>query len=288
MPKVRIITERIASLSYKFAEQRNIFLIPVDIIHKDKVLKDDRDDKAEEFIRSMSTFDEIPSTAVPPQGEMIKSMQEAMKGYEQGIYIAASSKLSGIFSAGQKAAQKLRDEGKDIQVFDSQTVVSMEGFMAYVAESLADEGNDFNAIWKYLEKLRDERRVVEYGVIQTLKYLEKNGRIGKAKAWLANIFSFKPIISAKNGLLEPVARARTNNQALELVVQKIKEDIVRTGATTVKVMYDYGLSDDFLMEVVNLRIKEEFDAEVVSYNQISTAIACHLGPEVWGVCVLLE
>lgn len=288
MSQVKIIAGRICSLSYKFAKENNIHLIPVNIMKGEETLKDDDDAKALKFLQEMSSFREIPSTGVPSHGELLAHFREVTKDTNQAIHVEASSKLSNFYSRGVVAAKELKEESKDIRVFDTLTVVSMQGMFVYTASQLVHQGNDMDTILSKLTKLRDEKRIIEYGVINTLKYLEKNGRIGKAKAWLANIFSFKPIITAKDGVLEPVGKARTDIQALEFVVKKIHEDILRTNAKRIEVMYDYGINDEFLRKEVDPRIRKEFDAKVISFNQISTAIACHLGPEIWGVCVKLE
>lgn len=288
MSKVRIITERVTSLSYAFAKKQNIYLFPVNIIKGEEVFKDSNDEEGKKFIEEMESFEEIPSTAVPAPGEMKQILLEAVKETKKGIYISASSKLSGLHSLGVKVADELNKEGYDIRVFDSYTTVSMEGMFAYQASVLSEQGKDIDEIMTEMERIKEDRLIVEYGVLETLKYLEKGGRIGKAKAWMANLFSFKPIISAKEGLLEPVAKVRTNPQGLDLVVDKIKADIERTGKNKLKVMFDYGVNEEYVREEVEKRILDEFDAEIVSYNQISIAIASHLGPSVWGVCVMME
>jgi len=288
MPKVQIITERLSSLAYDFAEKNNIFIFPVSIILKNDVFKDDNDIKAAKFLKKLETLDEIPSTAVPSLGEMEIIFEKATKDIKKAIYISASKKLSGIYNVGVKIAEKLKKQGKDIRVFDSYTTVSMEGMYAFHASLLAKEGKDIDEIMQSLEKIKQERRIIEYGVLETLKYLVKNGRIGKAKSWIANLFSFKPIISAKDGVLEPVAKVRTNAQGIEAIIKRIKEDIKRTRAKKIKIMYDYGISDAYIREEVDPRIRKEFNPDIISFNQISTAIACHLGPEIWGVCILLQ
>ena len=288
MAQVKIIAGRIASLSYKFANEQGIHLIPVNIMIGEKTIKDDDDLKARKFLRDMPNLEVIPSTGVPSHGELLKAYKEATKDSDQALHVSVSSKLSNFYSRGIVASKALKKEGKDIQVFDTGTAVSMQGMFAYMATQFSRQGDAIEKILSKLEKLRDERRIVEYGVINTLKYLEKNGRIGKAQAWLGTIFSFKPIISAKDGVLEPVGKVRTDPQALEFVVKKVHEDIERTKARNVEVMYDYGINDEFLRKEVNPRIMKEFNAKVISFNQISSAIACHLGPEVWGVCVKLE
>ncbi len=285
MANVKIITERIASLSYKQAKKLGISLLPVNIIYKDKVIRDDNDEKADKFLKDLPTFDEIPSTAVPPVGEMYAFFKSEMQDTDEAIYIAASSKLSGIYDAGLKASDMLKKDGKTLKVFDSYGVVSIEGMYAYEAQNMSNDGRNLDDILVQLEKLKDDRKVVEYGVIETLKYLVKNGRIGKAKGWISNLLSFKPIISAKDGVLEPISKVRTHNQGLEKMVQLIKSDIERTNATNIEIMLDYSISDEFLNTTVIPRLRDEFNPKIVSINQISIVIACHLGPTVWGVCV---
>jgi DegV family protein with EDD domain len=288
MNVIPIITERLASLSYKFAQKNNIHLIPVNIIFKNKVFKDDNDLKANKFLNDMLTSDEIPSTAVPSIGQFYKLLKEILKNYKEGIYISASSKLSGIYNAVFQASRMLKEEDINLKVFDSYSVVSMEGMYAYEALNLTKEGKDIDTIFNHLEDIKKKRDIVEYGVLETLKYLEKNGRIGKAKAWIANLFSFKPIISAKDGVLEPIAKVRTNEQALKQIISRIKNDLKNRNNKKVKIMFDYGLSIDYLKGEAEPRIKKEFNADIISYNQISIAVACHLGPSVWGVCVKYE
>ena len=288
MQRVKIITERLASMSYKFAKKHGIALLPVSIMHKGDTIQDDNDEKANDFLQRLQHMEEIPTTGAPPLGQMINFFQDAMKDLETAIYITPSVKLSSIHDHGLTVAKKLKDKGKDIRVFDSGTTVSMQGMYAYEANLLAKQGKDIDSILNHLEKLKENRQIVEYGVLETLKFLEKNGRIGKAKAWIAGLFSFKPIITAKDGILEPIARVRTNAQGLDMIVDKIREDMKRTNSSKIKVMYDYGLDDEYVRSEVAPKIKQEFDAEVISFNQISTVIACHMGPEIWGVCVKME
>ncbi len=288
MSNVKIITERISSLSYKFAKENNIHVFPANIVYKNKIIKDDCDEKSNKFLSKLDTFDEIPSTAIPSFGELKKELEKATRDTNKAIYITTSHKLSSMHSLAVKTAKYLNKKGKDIRIFDSYTTVSMEGMYAYYAAKLSYNNLDIDKIINSLEKIKDEKRIVEYGVIQTLKYLEKNGRIGKAKAWLGNILSFKPLITAKNGVLEPISKTRTNKKGLDIIVNYLKEDIERTKAKKIKIMYDYGISDQYIKETVNPRIKKEFNPEIISFNQISTVIACHLGIDVWGVCALLE
>lgn len=288
MSKVQIITERISSLSYEFANKHNILLIPANIVLEDETIKDDEDEKGRKFIEEFEGLEEVPSTATPSLGEMIEIFKDATKNIDDAIYISASSKLSSLHDVGLKAAKELRKEGKNVQVFDSYTTVSMCGMYALEASNLAKEGKSIDEIMDHLNTLKEEARITEYGVIETLKYLEKNGRIGKAKFWLSQLFSFKPIISARDGVLEPIAKVRTNMQGLDVIVKKIREDMKRLDASGARVIFDYGMDDEFIRNSVEPRLMKEFKIEVVTYSQMSPLIACHLGSRVWGVALRYE
>lgn len=286
--RVKIITERASSLSYDFANKQNIFLIPIKIIIGDNTLKDDSDEKAQQFLIDLQTMEEIPSTAIPSLGEMTDYLRQATAETDRAIYITITSKLSGIYSQGVKAAEILAKEGKDIRIFDSETVVSMEGLYVYKANELSKQGKSIDEIMAFLENARSERLVDEFVALETLKYLEKNGRIGKAKAMISNLFSFKPVITIKNGVIEPIGKIRTNEQAIDFIIERIREGIIRTGAKKLLVMYDFGLDPRFVKVMVQAQMQREFDIELITYNQLSTAIACHSGPEAWGVGVFYE
>ena len=212
MSKVKIITERLSSLSYKFAKERAIHLVPANVVRNGDLIKDDDDSKTSQFLKDLKDMKELPTTAVPSLGEMLNEFEEAMKKNDQAVYIATSSRLSGMYNLGRKAAKEMKKKGKEIKVFDSYTTVSMEGMYAYEASLMAQDGEDLESIIKKLNRIKEGNRIVEFGLLETLKYLEKGGRIGKAKLWAANLFSFKPIVSTEDGLLEPVKKVRTRKQ----------------------------------------------------------------------------
>lgn len=288
MSKVKIITERLSSLSYQFAQEKGIHLIPANVVKDGDIFKDDDDAKTSQFLKELGNMDELPTTAVPSLGEMLDEFEKATKDTDQALYIATSSKLSGMYNLGKKAANEMKKKGKEVAVFDSYTTVSMEGMFAYEASLMANDGKDKKEIIKTLKKIKEENRIVEFGLLENLKYLEKGGRIGKAKLWAANLFSFKPIVSTEDGLLEPVKKVRTRQQGLDFIVDKFKNMQEKKQSKNMKIMYDYGLESNFFSKEVKKRIESEFDCEVISNNQISITLGCHLGPNVWGVCAYFE
>ena len=285
MQSIAVIAERLSSLSYKFAYENGIYLIPTNAISGDIVYQDKDDDSAQSFFKKLEEMTNIPTTAVPSYGEMKDHFEKACENFDSGIYIAASSKLSGMYNLGLKVAQDLKQKGKDIKVFDSFATVSITGMYAYEAAKLSRENKSSDEIMLHLENLKKNKQVVEFGLLEDLKYLEKGGRIGKAKFWLATLLSFMPIISAEDGVLKPVSRARSAKQGIDLMIESIKNHMEKHGFTKLSVMYDYGISKDMAEKEINPLMEKTFKMELISYNQISIVIACHLGPNVTGICV---
>ena len=163
MSKVRIITERVTSLSYAFAKKQNIYLFPVNIIKGEEVFKDSNDEEGKKFIEEMESFEEIPSTAVPAPGEMKKILLEAVKETKKGIYISASSKLSGLHSLGVKVADELNKEGYNPQVPRAETHKIYDRLMAIyeIAEKNKISTNEAAiALAEYRIKYGIGRRVI--------------------------------------------------------------------------------------------------------------------------------
>jgi len=256
MQKVKIITERISSLSYDFANKNDIYLIPTNVIWDEKNFKDDNDVQNIKLLKKLENSENLPTTAVPSYGEMKEYFEEAVKENQEGIYISTSSKLSGLYNLGLKVSKDLRD--RKIHIYDSEATVSVEGMISYEASQMAKKGFTCEEIIVELDKLKKEEKIKEYGTLETLKYLEKGGRIGKAKALLANLFSFKPIISLKDGLLEPIGRVRTQAQAIESIFDNIQEDINRLKPKKISVMFDVGLNQDFVKNSLTNQLKEKF------------------------------
>lgn len=289
MPNVKIFTERLSSLSYDFAKKNNIYLLATNIVTENENFKDDNDAQAHEFFKKIDLFEKIPSTATPSLGEVCNFIKSNIGDSREGIYLTPSSKLSSLYSLALKAADVLKEEEIDLSVFETPAVVSIEGWYALKAAELSNQGKSKKEILESLNKIKLDRRIVEYGVIETLKYLEKNGRIGKAKAFLGGVFKFKPIITEKDGELGPVTKVRTNSQGMRTIFNLIKEDMKRIGAKKARVMFDFGISDQFIRTVLEKELLREFPTfEIVSYNQISIVIACHFGPSVWGISLFFE
>jgi DegV family protein with EDD domain len=117
-------------------------------------------------------------------------------------------------------------------------------------------------------------------VFDTLEYLQKGGRIGKAQAWLGGLLKFNPILTLKNGVIHPVTRAWGREQSIDALVGLIKaipklEGLVIEDATT---------PDE--LEILADRLSEIYPKGKMYRSRVSPAIGVHVGPHVLAALAL--
>src|SRR5690606_31970506 len=125
-----------------------------------------------EFITGLDKLDEIPTTSVPSPMEMKSYFEEATRNHDEAIYISPSAKLTSMNSLGLQTAKELKSKGKHIEVFDSYATISIQGIYSYQANLLAQKDTPMAKILEILINMREKGLVVEYGTIETLKYLQ--------------------------------------------------------------------------------------------------------------------
>src|SRR5207302_3325703 len=125
--------------------------------------------------------------------------------------------LSGTYYVARRAAESV--DPQRISVVDSGTVSICMGWLAEMAADLAQRGATMAEIVEQLEQTRGRLRIL--AVLETLEFLQRGGRIGRAAALAGTLLSVKPILSVRDGEVAPVERVRTMNGALRRLVELV-------------------------------------------------------------------
>jgi DegV family protein with EDD domain len=217
----------------------------------------------------------VPSTAAPSAGDFQEKFAKLVADGATGIVsVHLSSKLSATYQSAVVAAKEITDV--PVVVVDSLAVTAGLGLMAVRGAELAASGASADAIASEMEGLRSHVQL--YGVIDTLEYLRLGGRIGGAQALLGTMLKVKPVISLKDGVVEPVDRVRTRAKALDHVV-----GIVRSQADNIDrivvVQGDAPDTDQFVEKLAE--IEQLGPLDVWTFGPI---VGAHAGPGIIGVC----
>jgi DegV family protein with EDD domain len=171
--------------------------------------------------------DKFPTTSAPSPTDYLERYKRISQRADSIFYLAMSSKLSVSFNSATMAKEMAENELPNVQieVFDAMTTVGAAGFIALAAARAGASDKDLAQVVEIAKEVRS--KVTMMFVMDTLSYLAKSGRIGKAQALMGNMLNIKPIVEipTSSGRVEPVTRVRTKpkavKQLLEIVEQRV-------------------------------------------------------------------
>jgi DegV family protein with EDD domain len=218
---VCILVDSTADIPLDRARETGVAVVPLTVHFGDETFRDGVDLDGPAFYRRLTSSPVVPTTSTPPPGLFEQHFRQLVTDGATGILaMHISSSLSATFSVSTKAAEAvMADTGVPIEVLDSRTVSAGFGMPAEILAREARAGASLAQLKAHAESLL--ARVRLFAVLDTLEYLQRGGRIGRAQAWLGTFLSIKPILEVRDGQLLPVERVRTRSKAQERVGQLV-------------------------------------------------------------------
>ncbi|MDK2885563.1 MAG: fatty acid kinase fatty acid binding subunit [Thermosipho sp. (in: thermotogales)] len=251
-----------------------MYVAPLRIYIDGKEYVDKKDLTIEKFYEMLETAEDF-STSLPNPKETEELIKKLYDEYDHIYALALSSKLSGTYNMFKTICEPYKDK---VSVLDLKTA-SFESYAVYRGiVHYFEKGVEITQ--KLVDEIKKDTRIF-FGVI-TLDFLEKGGRIGKAKALLGKLLKIKPILVVNDdGEVESVGSARTLSSLSSKIIEKVEEFIKERKIENPYLLAGYG-SKKFIKYVDD--IINHFGIEGV-VAQISAAVGVHTGPEVYGVVV---
>lgn len=243
-----------------------------------KEYEDFVDISADEFYNIVVNNPDIDvSTAQTSTGKMAEIYQELKdEGYTSAIVITISSKLSGTYQGAVLAQEMVEDF--PVRVIDSRSVSYGEVFLAKEAIKGINEGKNIDEIASNLETMREN--ITIYVLVDTLKYLVKNGRLSGVQGMLGSLLKIKPLLRLKSdGALLPYEKIRTKSKARTRLLEVIKEDI-KDKKVSMFIVYTNNKDEAILVKKDLLEQNNDLDIEVVPLTPV---VGAHAGPGTLGV-----
>lgn len=277
MTRVAVVTDSTADLPDELAERYDIHVVPLNVRIEGQAYEDRVTITPEEFMRRLTATDEFPSTSQPSVGRFEHEYQRLSEQYDQIISIHISSKLSGTYQSACMA-RDLIDTPVDIRVIDSRTTSMGLGFTVIRAAELAHCGRTVPEIEREILSILPRTHVIF--LVDTLEYLRRGGRIGRAAEVVGSILKLKPILRIEEGIVVPHARTRTRARAITGLIELVGE-IPRIQG--IALMYTAGCTD---LEDVAERLSPLAVGTDIIMTELSPVLSAHIGPNGMGVAVL--
>jgi DegV family protein with EDD domain len=274
---VRIVTDSTADLTKEQQQAAGITVVPLNVHFGDQVFRDHVDLSTDEFFRRLKASPQLPRTSQPSVGAFEEAFRTLREGGDDVVSVHLSSKVSGTYNSALMAAQSVGDG--NIAVIDSLSTSMALGFMALEGAKLARAGRDRQTVADCLSGLVPKARVI--CVVDTLTYLERGGRIGKARALLGSLLNVKPILQLKDGEVVPLGRARGRPQALNRLVELLERD---GKVSQLAIMHGAAGAD---AEHLRERVASTYPGVDIQLTEIGAVLGTHTGPGVIGFTYLV-
>jgi DegV family protein with EDD domain len=274
---VRIVTDSVADIPAGVVADLGISIIPVLLRFGEETFRDGIDITTDQFYERLVSAKVAPTTSVPSMDMFARTYARLAEETDEILVIMLSAKLSGLYNAAIQSTGLLEGNCR-IEVVDSGVAVMAEGFVVIKAAQAAKVGSNLDEILKIVHA--DLPRVEIRAAFDTLEYLKRGGRIGKAQALLGSVLKVNPIIAIKDGVVEPAGRARSRAKAIDHLFdftasyKHIEELAVENAACP-------GDADQLVK-----RLGKIFPEERIYRSRTTPVIGAHTGPGLLMVAVL--
>lgn len=287
MNTYKIISDTSCDIPAPMLKELDVTYVPFHVsFDMEHYLKELQDITPDEFYDKINAEKLYPKTSLPSVQDYMDAMEPVLKEGKDIFCMCLTSKFSGSYQSAVNAANILSESypNRQIKVMDTICVTGSQGLLVREACRMRDAGFSLEKIEETLEKQKNTTKI--NFTVDSLDYLQKGGRIGKASALAGTILNIKPIIVMKDGELQPESKVRGFKKALKSIIDMTKTEI---GAEKDKylVCIIRGEKEKLqsAMEVADTLRTEGFDVDDTVYT-VGITIGTHAGPTPVGICYI--
>lgn len=274
---VRIVTDSVADLPPKVAQELGITIIPLVLRFGAETYRDGVDLTPDQFYQKLQTSRSFPATSVPPPDAYVEVYDKLAEEADAIVVVTVTSRLSATREVALQAIGEMKKKCR-VEVIDSLTATMAEGFIAMRAAQAAKDGADLKEVMAVAHK--NIPRAGFLAAFDTLEYLRRGGRIGRAQALLGSMLRINPLITLKDGLVEPAGRTRSRAKAID----HLYEFAVGYAHVEEMAVGDTACPED--AEALVERLGAIFPAGRIYRSKMTPVIGAHTGPGLLLVAIL--
>lgn len=280
MSPIHIITDSTSDIPVEVRKQLGIEMVPLKVHFGRETYQDAVTIQTDEFYRKLVDSKELPTTSQPSPVEFVDVYKQLLEDPDAEILaILLSSALSGTYQSAV-LAKSLLDNDSRITVIDSKSASYGLGMLVVTAAEMAKQGKNKEEILDKVLPMREGTRL--YFLVDTLEYLYKGGRIGKASALFGSLLNIKPILAIDDdGEVTPVDKVRGHKKAVARIIALLQEDFADQ---PVHLIVANGKAPEAAQELEAM-VKENLNVVDSSHTVIGPVIGTHVGPGVIAVFV---
>jgi DegV family protein with EDD domain len=249
----------------------NMRFVPLYVQFGDETFRDYVELGPADFYERLRTSAVLPTTSQPTPQDFLSTYEE-LSGYERIYSIHVSSKVSGTFQSAELAATELG--GDRVRVIDSETASLGIALLAHAVQRQLSRGATDEEVDALVERFHRDAGVLF--TVETLEYLQRGGRIGRAQALAGSLLNVRPILSVEDGVVTAVARVRGRQKALAEFERRFVE--ATEDRPGLRVAIAHGDAPDWVGTLSELVWRVRPKAEIEFTSTLGAVVATHAGP----------
>ena len=281
--RVRIVTDSTSDLPADLARAHSITVVPLTVFFGDEVFRDRVDLQPGQFYAMLARRKEHPASAPPPQDDFLPGYREALEGGNDVVSLHLSARLSKTYeTAGAAAAAELERTAsrRRLAVLDTGQVSIGLGLLALFAARMAARGEPADRILQRIQEMAP--RVHTLFAVDTLEYLARGGRIGRARALMGGLLRIKPILGVVGGEVTPLGQARGGRNAQPRILELLRERVDPRLPLIAGVCHADAPAWADRLEGA---LREQFQVAEVFQGEVGPVVGANVGPGVVGLAV---
>ncbi len=273
---IRIVTDSASDFPAELAEQLDITVVPCNVVIDDVSYRDGVDLTADEFYQRLTSSPRLPTTSQPSVGAFQTVYQDLLEQGHDVVSIHVSGKLSGTVNSATQAKATFGDSAA-IEIIDSGLASIGLTMAVRAAAKLTQQSTSYQEVAAQVRQ--DLGLTSVFLALDTLEYLQKGGRIGKAQAFVGSLLSVKPILTLRDGEVHPLERPRNHQRAMRRMTELVRE---RTPAKQLGIIYstEAAWAADLRSQMSNLLPEEEFITA-----RFGPVLGNYVGPKALGIAI---
>jgi DegV family protein with EDD domain len=250
----------------------NFRIVPLYVLFGDESYKDYVDITPDRFYERLQSETQTPTTSQPTPGDFLAVYEELAQTYEHILVITISSTLSGTFASAQAGAELLG--GDKVRVIDSRTVSAAAALMAIGVQHRLERGTTNEEIDEFVARFQKGHKLLF--TVNTLEYLARGGRIGRAAAFAGNLLNVKPILVIEDGEVVPLKRVRGNAKAFAEFRELFES--TTSDSSNLEVGIAHAAAPDRMDALRELVQRDRPNARIEIAGQLGPVVGTHAGP----------
>lgn len=273
---IRIVIDSTSDVTDELIKKHNLKMVPLTVNFENESFLDKIELSSSEFFEKLTKSEKLPTTSQVSPGAFVEAFSEILLEGDQVLGIFLASEFSGTYDSARIAKDMIGND--NIHIMDTKSVCLGSFALILEAIELVEQNKTIEEIVDELEKLKE--KIVAIAGLDTLKYLEKGGRLSKGQAVVGSILNIKPILEIKEGKLAVIDKVRGKNKTIKWMDEWIEKNNFDLSDKTVLLFYAQNYDQ---LKILRETIEEKYKIKNIIEQEVGAVIGTHAGPGVLGI-----